>query len=230
MLYRNYDREDGEWIANEDGTSDNHDAIAFLEAFHWHHARLRSQHRINCGRIDSMAANHHRAEDGGLGFHRKWNMGGCTTACAISVRIRCCALARITMPPFISGMRMMKMGAGALARSRAWQSLLGRMPGDLPVNLPPSPLDGWQLAVPGVPLLYGWRIRSRPSEWDALGECWDEGLIKINTPWPLITVLPNTSIDGIVHYGRVMMNAMVFNGSTMKMPPRASSLFTTNDR
>ncbi|MEM1361774.1 MAG: 1,4-alpha-glucan branching protein GlgB [Pseudomonadota bacterium] len=75
MLYRDYSRDDGEWIPNKDGGRENYEAIDFL----------RGMNVATYGRVEgimnvaeestafpgvSAPVNH-----GGLGFGYKWNMG-----------------------------------------------------------------------------------------------------------------------------------------------------------
>jgi 1,4-alpha-glucan branching enzyme len=75
MLYRDYSRQDGEWIPNVHGGRENLEAIEFLR---------RVSHRIGVERPPAITL----AEEstafpavsrptyaGGLGFHYKWNMG-----------------------------------------------------------------------------------------------------------------------------------------------------------
>ncbi len=75
MLYRNYSREDGEWIPNIHGSHENLEAIDFLKGFN---EELYSTHPGVFSVAEESTAwpkVSRPTSEGGLGFGFKWNMG-----------------------------------------------------------------------------------------------------------------------------------------------------------
>ncbi len=75
MLYRDYSRKDGEWIPNKDGGRENYEAIAFLQ-------QMNTRAYGDVPGVMTVAEESTAflgvsgpADQGGLGFGYKWNMG-----------------------------------------------------------------------------------------------------------------------------------------------------------
>ncbi|PJG86376.1 1,4-alpha-glucan branching protein GlgB [Conservatibacter flavescens] len=75
MIYRDYSRKDGEWIANQYGGRENLEAIEFLKHTNWKIGSEMQGAITIAEESTSFAGVTLPPEKGGLGFHFKWNMG-----------------------------------------------------------------------------------------------------------------------------------------------------------
>ncbi len=75
MLYRDYSRKHGEWIPNIHGGRENLESIAFLREMN-HAVRTRVPGAVTIAEESTAWPGVSKpVEEGGLGFHYKWNMG-----------------------------------------------------------------------------------------------------------------------------------------------------------
>ncbi|MCW9733784.1 1,4-alpha-glucan branching protein GlgB [Avibacterium sp. 20-15] len=75
MIYRDYSRADGEWIPNQYGGRENLEAIEFLKHTNYVIGTENAGAITIAEESTSFAGVTHPPQDGGLGFHFKWNMG-----------------------------------------------------------------------------------------------------------------------------------------------------------
>ena len=175
MLYRNYDRTDGEWVPNEQGGAGNLEAVSFLQ-------ELTSTVHRDCAGV-LMIAEESTAWPGvtaptelkGLGFDLKWNMGW------MHDTLRYLALDSLMRP-----------GSHNLITFHQWyayddkwvlplshdevvhgkKSLLDKMTGDWWQRMAHLRLlYGYQVAVPGRPLLFQGAEFGQGREW-----AWDKSV------------------------------------------------------
>ncbi len=75
MLYRDYSRNDGEWVPNKDGGRENYEAIAFLQEMNTAVYGADPSIMTVAEESTSFPAVSQPVHNGGLGFGYKWNMG-----------------------------------------------------------------------------------------------------------------------------------------------------------
>jgi 1,4-alpha-glucan branching enzyme len=75
MLYRDYNREPGQWIPNQYGGRENLEAISFLRRMNEVVGIERPEAVTMAEESTSFPGVTRPAYDGGLGFHFKWNLG-----------------------------------------------------------------------------------------------------------------------------------------------------------
>ncbi len=75
MLYRDYSRDDGQWVPNKDGGRENYEAIAFLQEMNIAVYGADPSVMTVAEESTSFPAVSQPVHSGGLGFGYKWNMG-----------------------------------------------------------------------------------------------------------------------------------------------------------
>lgn len=158
MLYRDYDRKPGEWVANEQGGNANWEAVSLLQEL------TSTIHREHKGVLtiaeESTAWSGVTAptELSGLGFDLKWNMGWMHDSLgylALDPVQRAGSHNRITFHQWYAydDKWVLPLSHDEVVHGK--RSLIDKMPGDwwqrrAHVRL----LLGYQIAVPGRPLLF----------------------------------------------------------------------------
>ena len=75
MLYLDYGKGPGEWVPNKDGGNINYDTLEFLKHLNSIMGRLTPHAILIAEESTSFPSITRPPEQGGLGFHYKWNMG-----------------------------------------------------------------------------------------------------------------------------------------------------------
>jgi 1,4-alpha-glucan branching enzyme len=138
MLYRDYSRPDGEWVANAHGGRENLEAISLLRELNVAVGRECPGAVTIAEESTAFPGVSAPVHAGGLGFHYKWNMGWMNDT-----------LAYVREDPVHR------------------RSLLGKMPGDDWQRLATlRAYYGFQWGHPGKKLLFMGQEFAQPGEWD----------------------------------------------------------------
>jgi 1,4-alpha-glucan branching enzyme len=179
MLYRDYDRKEGEWVANEQGGNANFEAVSFLQEL------TATVHQQFPGVL--MIAEESTAWQGvtapthlqGLGFDLKWNMGWMHDTLSYMGQdpvMRAGCHDRITFHQWYAYDDKWVLSLSHDEVVHGKRSLLDKMPGDYWRKLAQLRLlYGWQVGVPGRVLLFQGAEFGQGREW-AWASCmpWDE--------------------------------------------------------
>jgi 1,4-alpha-glucan branching enzyme len=169
MLYRNYDREEGEWTRNEEGGISNLEAVSFLQEL------TSTVHRECAGVL--MIAEESTAWQGvtaptamqGLGFDLKWNMGWMHDTLSYLAQdplMRPGVHDRITFHQWYAydDKWVLPLSHDEVVHGK--KSLLDKMSGDYWRRVAQLRLlYGYQVAVPGRPLLFQGAEFGQGREW-----------------------------------------------------------------
>jgi len=192
MLYLDYERAAGDWLPNARGGREHDAAVAFLRTLttrvreRFPGVLLIAEESTTWPGVTAAVA------DGGLGFHRKWNMGWMHDT-----------LAYFGEDPLFRRHHHERL---SFSLSYAWseryllplshdevvhekRSLLGRMPGDAWrrfANL--RLLYAWQWTHPGAKLLFMGGEFGQPTEWDHRAEL----------PWALLAEPAHAGVAALV--------------------------------
>jgi len=181
MLYRDYSREEGEWIPNVRGGREDLDAIAFLRELNdLIHAQAPGALTIaeESTAFPGVTAS---TATGGLGFDLKWNMGWMHDSLAFLQKdpiYRKFHHDRLTFALYYAFHERYLLPLSHDEVVHLKKSLLDKMPGDLwrkQANL--RLLHAWQAAHPGKTLLFMGGEIGQWHEWNHEGEL-DWALLK----------------------------------------------------
>ena len=170
LLYLDYSREDGQWVANEHGGNENLDSVAFLK-------ELNEAVASECPGCMTIAEESTAWEgvtrpvsEGGLGFTFKWNMGWMHDSLAFLARDPIHRRYHLDQLSFAmiyehSERFLMPLSHDEVVHGKG--SLLEKMPGDAwqkRANL--RLLLAYQWTRPGKKLLFMGTELASPTEWD----------------------------------------------------------------
>lgn len=170
MLYLDYGRDDGQWIANEHGGKENLDNVAFLRALN---TAVRAE-QPGCLMIAEESTSWprvtHPIADGGLGFHFKWNMGWMHDTLeyfSLDPVHRGANHDKITFAMVYEHSERFVMPLSHDEVVHGKGSLFGKMPGDVWERLANLKLLlTYQFTRPGKPLLFMGAELATPREWN----------------------------------------------------------------
>jgi 1,4-alpha-glucan branching enzyme len=179
MLYRDYSRQEGEWVPNRYGGRENLEAVDFLQQFNTTLGREHPDVLTIAEESTAWPGVTRAVHDGGLGFHYKWDMGWMHDTLAylqqdpvhrrhhhgqITFRAVYAASEKYLLP----------LSHDEVVHGKG--SILGKMPGDAWqqfANL--RLLYGYQWLTPGKKLLFMGSEFGQGPEWDHDGElAWDQ--------------------------------------------------------
>jgi len=170
MLYRDYGRERGEWVANEQGGNENWEAVSFLQELN---AQVHEQFpsAITVAEESTAWAGVTRpTSEQGLGSDMKWNMGWMHDSLAylgVDPVHRSAQHDRITFHQWYAYDERWVLPLSHDEVVHGKRSLLDKMPGDYHQRLCQLRLlFCWQAFVPGRPLVFQGGEFGQGREWD----------------------------------------------------------------
>lgn len=192
MLYLDYGRSDGEWIPNRYGGKENLEAIDFMKHCN---AIVRDKHPgawMIAEESTSFSGVSHLLDQGGLGFHFKWNMGWMNDTLEYFQKdslYRNYHHHHLTFGLLYAFSEKFILVFSHDEVVHGKKSLLSKMPGDYWqkfANL--RLLISYQMCQPGKKLLF---------MGGELG-CWDEWHCKVGLPWYLLSFPQHDSLQKMV--------------------------------